>query len=163
MNTMLLLLLMAGDPASCPMHAKHTAAANHHEQVDERGDHVMGFSHDTTKHTFRLMKDGGAIEVRANDAEDKESIALIRTHLRMIAKEFTSGEFEKPLAIHAQMPPGAEVMKERRESIAYEYEEVERGARVRIKTGDAKSRDAVHAFLRFQIDDHRTGDSTKVE
>ena len=163
MNTLLLLLWMTGDPVSCPMHAKHTAAASHHEQVDERGDHVMGFSHETTKHNLRLLNDGGAIEVRANDAADEESIALIRTHLRMIAKEFANGKFAKPLAIHAQMPPGVDVMKASRESIAYVYEVVERGARVRIKTGDAPSRDAVHAFLKFQIEDHRTGDSLDVE
>jgi hypothetical protein len=163
MNPLLLLLLLAGDPASCPMHAQHTAAAQHHERVDERGDHVMGFSHEATKHTFRLLADGGAIEVRANDAADAKSISLIRTHLQMIAREFAAGEFAKPRAIHARNPPGVDVMEQRRQSISYTYEELELGARVRVKTSDASALDAVHAFLRFQIEDHRTGDSLEVE
>ena len=44
MNVLLMLLMMAGDPATCPMHAQHTAAK--HTAVDQRGDRVMGFSHE---------------------------------------------------------------------------------------------------------------------
>jgi hypothetical protein len=39
-----------------------------------------------------LYKDGGAVEVRANDAADAESIASIRKHLQEIAKEFAAGD-----------------------------------------------------------------------
>jgi hypothetical protein len=138
------------------MHAEHTA-------VDQRGDDVMGFSHGKTKHTFRLMKDGGAIEVRANEAKDSESIAAIRSHLREIATEFTAGTFTKPEAIHARVPDGVEVRKELGAAITFDYEELDRGARVRVKTKDARGLDAVHAFLKFQISDHRTGDAATVE
>lgn len=153
-----LLMMMAGDPANCPMHAKH---AGH--DVDTRGDRVMGFSHEKTKHTFRLLADGGAVEVRANDAKDAESIEAIRGHLKEIAKEFTAGKFDQPEAIHGRMPDGVDVMLARRDAISYTYEELERGGSVRIQTRDAKAVEAVHAFLRFQIADHRTGDSVNVE
>lgn len=156
MNVLLLLLMMTGDPATCPMHAQHTAAQ--HDAVDERGDHVMGFSHEATKHTFRLEADGGAVEVRANDANDAKNITKIRMHLKEIASDFTKGNFAKPEAIHAKLPDGADVMKSLGDSITYRYEELENGARVRISTNDARGIDAVHAFLRFQIADHRTGD-----
>lgn len=152
MNAILLMLMLAGDPATCPMHAQHTA-------VDRRGDKVMGFSHEKTKHTFRLLEDGGAIEVRANEANDAESIAAIRSHLREIAKEFTAGTFTKPEEIHARMPDGVDVIKELGSAVKFEYEELDRGARVRVKTENARGREAVHAFLRFQIKDHRTGDA----
>lgn len=156
MNAVLMLILaLAGDPATCPMHAKHTA-------VDERGDRVMGFSHEKTKHTFVLLEDGGAVEVRANDANDAESVASIRAHLGEIAKEFAAGDFAKPRAIHGRDPDGVPVMKALGAAVAYRYEEIERGARVRIATKDAKGVEAVHAFLRFQIDDHRTGDAKNV-
>jgi TusA-related sulfurtransferase len=161
MNVMLLLFAMAGDPANCSMHAQHTAAQ--HTDVDRRGDAVMGFSHEKTKHSFRLLDDGGAIEVRANDAADAENIAAIRSHLRDIAKEFAAGEFTKPEEIHARVPDGVDVMKERGAAIAFEYEELDRGARVHLETSDAQAREAIHAFLRFQINDHRTGDSLEVE
>ncbi len=35
-----------------------------------------------------------------------------------------------------------------------------RGARVVIRTANPEALEAVHAFLRFQISDHRTGDSS---
>ena len=156
MISLMMILMMAGDPATCPMHAKHTA-------VDQRGDTVMGFSHHATKHSFRLLRDGGAIEVRANDAADKESVQQIRTHLQEIAKEFAAGDFAKPGEIHDRTPAGVPVMKELGAAISYRYEEIERGGRVRVITKNARGVEAVHAFLRFQIDDHRTGDSGKIE
>ncbi len=164
MITLLLMFAMAGDPATCPMHAKHMEAAAHdHGTVDARGDDVMGFSHEKTKHTFRLLEEGGAIEVRAHDAADAESIAAIRSHLREIANEFAAGAFEKPEAIHARVPDGVDAMKEAGAAIAFRYEELDRGALVRITTKDARARDAVHAFLRFQINDHHTGDPLTIE
>lgn len=161
MNGLLLLILaLAGDPATCPMHAKHMAS---HDSVDQRGDHVMGFSHEKTKHTFRLYEDGGAVEVRANDAKDAESVAAIREHLQVIAKDFTSGDFAKPKEIHDRVPDGVPAMKELGSRITYSYEELDGGARVRIRTSDARGVEAVHQFLRFQIEDHGTGDATTVE
>lgn len=153
---MILILALAGDPATCPMHAQHTA-------VDHRGDHVMGFSHEKTKHSFRLFEDGGAVEVRANDAADAESIAAIRMHLREIAKDFADGDFAKPKEIHDRVPEGADTMKNLGDRIRYQYEELERGARVRIRSEERAGVEAVHQFLRFQIEDHRTGDSGKIE
>ena len=160
MNVLLMLLLMAGDPANCPMHAQHTASK--HDAVDQRGDRVMGFSHETTKHTVRLLDDGGAVEVRANSADDTKNIDAIRTHLKEIAADFKAGNFTKPEEIHAGMPDGVDVMTKLGDAIEYRYEELERGARVRIVTKDKRGIDAIHAFLRFQISDHRTGDSTHV-
>jgi hypothetical protein len=161
MNVLLLLLTMAGDPATCPMHAEHMKAQQ--TSVDQRGDHVMGFSHEKTKHTFRLLDDGGAIEVRANDASDAENINAIRSHLREIAKEFSAGQFAKPEEIHARIPDGVDGMKASGAAIAFEYEQLDRGARVRMTTKDGRALDAIHAFLRFQINDHHTGDALNVE
>ena len=159
MNVLLMLLMMAGDPATCPMHAQHTAAK--HSEVDQRGDRVMGFPHETTKHTFRLLADGGAVEVRATKENDAETIAAIRAHMKEIAADFTAGNFTKPEEIHAGMPHGVDVMTELAGAVTYRYEELANGARVRIATKDTRGIDAVHRFLRFQIDDHRTGDPTK--
>lgn len=153
MNVLLLLLMLS----DCPMHAKHTATA-----VDHRGDHVMGFSHEKTKHSFKLHRDGGAVEVRATDSADAESIAAIRSHLKEIAKELAAGNFEKPKAIHDRVVPGVPVLKELGARVSYTYEELDRGARVRFITSDKRGIEAVHEFMRFQIEDHRTGDTTHV-
>ena len=51
----------------CPMHAQHQAQDAHHATVESHGDQAMGFPHDKTTHHFRMMSDGGAIEVTVND------------------------------------------------------------------------------------------------
>lgn len=53
-------------------------------------------------------------------------------------------------------------MKRLKAEIKYKFEETERGGLVRITTSDAKALAAVHEFLRFQIKDHKTGDSGEV-
>ncbi len=133
-------------------------ADDHHAAVNSRGDHAMGFSHEKTVHHFRLLKDGGTIEVSSNDAKDTESRDQIRMHLKHIAASFAAGNFEMPMFIHDQVPPGVPVMKRLKSQIKYEFETIPAGARVRISTGNPEAVKAVQDFLRFQITDHQTGD-----
>jgi len=152
------------DMATCPMHAQQKAPSQdqHHEGMVQRGDEVMGFSHEKTTHHFRLYGDGGAIEVEANDVKDTANRDQIRSHLGHIVTMFAGGDFSAPMLIHAQNPPGTETMKRLREAIQYKLETSEKGARIRIATKDADALRAVHEFLRFQIADHQTGDSPEV-
>lgn len=136
---------------------------SHHDDVNQRGDKVMGFSHAKTTHHFRLKNDGGAIEVTANDAADTASCDQIRSHLKHIAKKFTAGDFTAPMLIHSQTPPGVPAMKRLKAEINYRFEELERGGLVRITTNNPEAIAAIHEFLRFQIQDHQTGDATDVE
>ena len=149
-------------PQDGPHPARGHGHDSHAEGVDKRGDRVMGFDHKKTKHSFLLYEDGGAIEVNANAADDKESRDRIRKHLGHIAKIFAEGNFEAPSLIHDRTPPGVPVMERLKSEIEYRYEETGRGGRVRIKTANEEALRAVHDFLRFQIEDHRTGDPTGV-
>ena len=64
------------------------------QDVNRRGGHVMGFSHDATTHHFRLYQNGGDIEVDANSAADQRTIEQIRMHLGHIARMFADGDFK---------------------------------------------------------------------
>src|SRR4051794_34801244 len=134
----------------------------HHDAVNQRGDQVMGFSHEKTTHHFRLYKDGGAIEVTANDAKDTASRDEIRMHLGHIAKMFAAGNFNAPMLVHDRVPPGVPVMEKLKAEVRYQFVETERGGTVRIATANADALKAVHEFLKFQIADHRTGDGLEV-
>jgi hypothetical protein len=46
--------------------------------------------------------------------------------------------------------------------IRYTVSEIDRGAKIRILTSSPETTDAVHAFLLFQIIDHKTGDSPAI-
>jgi hypothetical protein len=128
------------------------------EKMNERGDHVMGFDHTKTTHHFHLLTDGGSIEVSANSAQDKESRDQIRMHLAHIAKMFAGGNFNTPMLIHDQVPPGVPVMQKLKNNIQYRFDEAEQGARIRISTNSPEALQAIHEFLRFQIQDHGTND-----
>ena len=154
-----------GMGAAAPLRAQHTdrpKESDHHANVDKRGDHVMGFDHEKTTHHFRLAKRGGSIEVAANRSDDTESRQAIRGHLTHIARMFSEGNFHAPMLIHDRVPPGVPVMKRKKDRIGWEFEETENGGRVLIETKDAEALGAVHEFLRFQIEDHQTGDPTDV-
>jgi hypothetical protein len=138
------------------------AQGAHHDAVDRRGDHVMGFSHEKTTHHFRLYSDGGAIEVSANDRKDTASIDHIRKHLAHIAGMFAAGNFDAPVLIHDRTPPGVPELKRLKSEIRYQFESTDNGGRVLITTGNAGALRALHEFLRFQIDDHRTDDPAAV-
>lgn len=131
------------------------------EQMNKRGDHVMGFDHTKTTHHFLLQESGGSIEITANSADDVESTKQIRMHLKHIAMMFAEGNFEAPMLIHDQTPPGVPVLRELKDEIKYSFEEIDRGAAVRISTKNPNALKAIHDFLRFQIKEHKTGDATQ--
>ena len=126
--------------------------------VDARGDHAMGFDHDKTTHHFLMRKDGGLIEITANDPKDAASRKAIRAHLPHIARMFGAGDFEAPMFIHDTHPPGVPTLKRLKSEIRYRYEPIKGGGRVRITTKNPEAVAAVHDFFRMQIRDHRTGD-----
>jgi hypothetical protein len=136
---------------------------DHFAGVNARGDQGMGFSHEKTTHHFHLLADGGAIEIGSNGPTDAVSQEAIRQHLTMIAAKFSQGDFAIPMFIHATVPPGVETMKQLKSKITYEAENTERGAQLRITTHDAEALTAIHSFLRFQIQDHQTGDSLEIQ
>jgi hypothetical protein len=144
------------EDATCPHHAGHQA------QMEQRGDLVMGFDHAKTIHHFLLKPDGGVIVADAKDAKDGDSIAKIRKHFVEIADLFSRGEFSKPKEIHNRVPPGVVEMIQHRAKISYVFHKTEKGGEVRIRTANEEARKAVHAFLRFQIEDHHTQDPLEV-
>src|SRR6185295_14985082 len=124
------------------------------DEMNKRGNEAMGFDQAKTTHHFLLAKDGGSIEVQANDAKDTASRNQIREHLRHITTMFKDGNFEVPMLIHAQNPPGADVMQKLKADIGYKFKELESGASIKISTSNADALQAVHDFLRFQIEEH---------
>jgi hypothetical protein len=163
MKTIVAVLFLLG-PYVFVQQANQGSAAQdmHHQGVNERGDQAMGFSHDKATHHFVLYSDGGAIEVKANDAADTETRDQIRMHFTHITKMFADGNFSIPMLIHQENPPGADVMKRLRDRITYKFEETPQGGRIRITSANAEAVKGIHKFLVFQIKDHQTGDSTAI-
>lgn len=133
-----------------------------HAEMMKRGDRGMGFSQEKTTHHFFLLKDGGMIQVSANDPKDGSTRDHIRMHLSHVAGMFSAGDFDIPMFIHDTTPPGVPTMKKLHSEIHYDYQETDTGGKIVIDTANPKALKAVHEFLRFQIGEHQTGDSTEV-
>jgi hypothetical protein len=134
----------------------------HSDSLEERGAHVMGFDQQKTAHHFYLYSDGGAIDVSARDPSDTTDITAARAHLPHIAKMFGDGDFSAPVLVHAVNVPGTWDLSRLKGRLSYRYEETPQGGRVNIVTADPEALAALHTFLRFQISDHKTGDSPDV-
>jgi hypothetical protein len=134
-----------------------------HGEMEKRGDQGMGFAQGKTTHHFLLRKDGGAIQVMANSASDNASKEEIQMHLRHIAQAFQSGEFNIPMFVHDQTPPGVETMTKLKDQIHYRYEAAKDGGRVVLSSANADAISAIHEFLKFQITEHKTGDALEVK
>ena len=122
----------------------------------------MGFDQDKTVHHFRLHPDGGAIDIAVRDAGDTVNRDAIRAHLPHIAAMFGDGNFEAPMLIHATDVPGTKQMAALKDRVRFVYVETAGGGRLDVFTTDAAALAAVHEFMRFQIRDHGTGDTTAV-
>jgi hypothetical protein len=149
--TLLVLLTLGAQPSAQGVSQSHAAMA-------------MGFDQEKTAHHFYLHPDGGAIDVSVKDAADRQNLDAIRAHLPHLAEMFKSGNFSAPMLVHqTKAVPGTEELKRAKDRVAYRYRETPAGGRVDIETTDAAALKAVHAFLRFQIADHKTGDSLEVK
>jgi hypothetical protein len=167
---------LSADEKTCPLHEQHMKAAaakkaatvipngdaKHGADVDGRHDTLVA-SHETTRHSFRLFADGGAIELRANDAADQATIDGVRTHLQEIADQFAANDFGTPAFVHGRAPSGVAEMKQLHDAIAFKYESVKGGGRIRMTTANPEALAAMHDFLKFQVVEHRTDNSGKVE
>lgn len=155
------IAVLAQDAESRPMHKQPAQASKHDHSsgVDERGDAAMDFDRTKTTHHFLLNQRGGIIDVAANSSADKTSVEQIQMHLQHITKAFARGDFSIPMLVHDQVPPGVPTMKRLRREINYSYEPTKSGARVVLSSANHAALAAIHEFLRFQIEGHRTGDS----
>jgi hypothetical protein len=146
---------MQDSHTSCPMHDAHA-------KMNERGEKGMGFSQTSTTHHFFLRPDGGVIQVEAKDSADAGSRDAVRMHLAHIAKAFQNGNFDIPMFVHDTVPPGVPEMKKFGEQISYSFEETPSGGRVVISSTNKEALIGIHKFLRFQIEEHKTGDPTEI-
>lgn len=142
---------------------KQESPAEHHCQMMKHGEMAMGFSQVKTTHHFQLTASGGVIEVQANDSSDMTTRDQIRQHLQGISKAFGQGDFSSPMMTHEKIPPGVPDMQRLKGDLSYRYVETDRGGKVLINAANPKALKAVHDFLRFQIEEHQTGDAEAVQ
>jgi hypothetical protein len=127
-------------------------------QVQHRGHVAMGVDQYTSTHHFVSTPDGGVVSLQ-RDANDTAGIRQIRHHMGEIAAAFRRGDFAVPGFVHDRPVPGTATMASRRDRISYQPDTIPRGGMLRISSDDSAAVAAIHDFLAFQRQDHRTGDA----
>jgi hypothetical protein len=146
------------------LECKSTAQHDHpRAEVKEHGAEAMGFDQDKTTHHFFLSKDGGVIAVEASDPKDSVNISRIQHHLALQAGNFSRGDFHAPEHTHGQLPPGVPTMQKMKDQIRYQFRKSPQGGQLRISSSHAGAVEAIHQFLKFQIQEHQTGDPTSLK
>ena len=121
-----------------------------------RGEEAMGVDQYTSTHLFDALPDGGRIELQ-RDVDDSAGVGRIRRHLEHIANAFSAGDFSTPAFVHLRELPGVAVMASHKAGIEYVYRELPRGAELRLVTTDPEAIGAIHEFMAFQREAHRSG------
>jgi hypothetical protein len=126
-------------------------------KLQQRGAMVMGVDQYTSQHVFEPLPTGGRIVLQRKES-DSAGEAVIREHMRTIAKAFAAGDFTLPGVVHAmESVPGTEQMRALHDDITYTPRDLPRGGEVIIATSNPTAIEAVHEFLAFQRTDHRAG------
>lgn len=124
-------------------------------QVQARGHQAMGVDQYTSTHRFESLSDGGRISLQRNST-DQAGAARIRRHMQTIATAFAQGHFQLPGFVHGREVPGTEGMTRLRSRITYTVESLPSGGQLRIRSSDPTAVTAIHQFLSFQRQDHRS-------
>lgn len=129
------------------------AAARQHE-VAERGAEVMPFSLAATTHVFTKTANGGIQQV-VTKRHDPKQVALIRQHLNMIARRFSSGDFGAPEQIHGADMPGLATLRAMRPGeLTVRYRDLPNGGEIIYRTDEQRLVSALHQWFDAQLSDH---------
>lgn len=120
----------------------------------ERGNIAMGFNQNKIAHHFAVIPNGGSITITSLNSNDTQTINQIRTHIMNIQKDFSEGNFTKPLFIHAQEVPGTDVMTKKKDLIKYNILELRNGSNLVLTTNDEELMDAISQFMKYQATAH---------
>jgi hypothetical protein len=157
-----IMLLAACSDRSAVQSRTHSASAPPDDSafalVQTRGHGAMGVDQYTSTHRFEPLPDGGRI-ILVRDGDDPAGVAQIRAHMAEIAAAFRRGDFSVPGFVHDRAVPGTATMTGRRSRISYIADTLPHGGSLRIHSTDSIAISAIHQFLAFQRQDHRSPDA----
>ena len=123
-------------------------------EVRARGEQVMPFDLNRTRHVFAKTAAGGLESVLIKSSADRDQLPLIRSHLRKEQRLFSRGDFQDPMAIHGMQMPGIDALRRHAGEITITYRSLPRGAQLRYATGDPTLLAALHEWFDVQLMDH---------
>ncbi len=122
--------------------------------IHDRGSQVMSFKLDATTHIFKQTATGGIQQVVVKNPKDNEQINLIREHLQMEVRKFSSGDFSDPSSLHGRNMPGLSDLEKGASNINITYSDLSDGGQITYRTSDINLIKSIHNWFEAQISDH---------
>lgn len=141
-------------------HSQHNAGHDVQQNEDatfaEREQEVMPFNLEATLHVFQDTATGGVQRVIANDPNNTENTALIRSHLKEEAARFARGDFADPSYLHGEEMPGLSELEQAGEAnqLTVSYSDIENGGEIVYSSEEADVIIALHLWFQAQVTDH---------
>jgi hypothetical protein len=158
-SVFLMMLLAACSDRSGFQSRTHSPSASPDDSafalVQTRGHAAMGVDQYTSTHRFEPLPDGGRI-ILVRDGDDAAGVTQIRAHMARIAVAFRRGDFTIPGFVHDRVVPGTATMARHQSRISYIADTLPHGGSLRIYSTDSTAISAIHQFLAFQRQDHRS-------
>ncbi len=126
--------------------------------LDARFSKALGTDTNKVTQHYHLVKNGGVIEFAAKDPSDTATIVAIQKYLNAQKDLFEKGKTDADADAHGRIPDGLPVLKKLRNEITFFAVKNEDGAVLRMFTTNLQARQAIQEFMKFEINEHKTGD-----
>ncbi len=149
------MVLICGYLASVHLVEAQQANQTRLAEVAKRGQKVMPFDLDKTRHRFSKNNRGGIQQVFVLRDDDYEQIGLIRRHLKKITDDFQQGRFADPIKIHGHSMPGIKELQQAKPAdLAIKYQYIKGGGQISYVSSHPPLIKAIHRWFDAQVSDH---------
>jgi len=112
---------------------------------------------------YYLVKNGGVIEFAAKDLSDSATISALQKYMEAQKDLFEKGKTDADADVHGKVPDGVPILKKLRNEITFFTVKNDDGGALRMFSTNDQARQAIQDFLKFQINEHKTGDPLVAE
>jgi hypothetical protein len=123
------------------------------------------YDRDRVVHHFYLSPDGGIMTLAVKDAADTETRKAVRAYVQRVSQLIVVGNLDRLREQFGQGMPGLDRIAEaraRKATITVRSSTPDEGSHIVFTSADPGALQGLHEFLRFQIEDLKTGDSKEV-
>lgn len=156
------ILILAALLVTAPLASAQTAMGDPTQEMNARFSKALGVSLDKIALHYYLVKNGGVIELASKDPNDTVTIEAIQKYLQTQKDLWEKGK-DTVTEVHAKAPESANIMRKLRNDITFYTAKTDAGAVLRMFSINDQARGAIQDYLKFEIAEHKTGDSPTVD
>lgn len=143
--------------------AQTTPVGDPEQEMNARFSKAVGVSLDKLVLHYYLVKNGGVVELAAKDPQDTNTIAAIQKYLQNQKELWEKGKDLAVTEVHTKFPESAVTMRKLRNEITFYMAKTDNGGVLRMFSINDQARNAIQDFLKFEIAEHKTGDSPTID